>query len=238
MDANVQQLVEREIKRWQSERAARVDSHQGELPLYDVITLSNQFGSQGHAVCRRLGEVLGIPVYDREIVEHIATNKHVRVLTVETIDQRAYGGIDDHIAALFRERNFDQSDYMQALVSTVLALWHHGPCVLIGRGASHIVPRAHALSVRTVSNLDDRVRVVREREKLDDNAAALRKLHRTDAERNAFSHRYFGCDIDAPDTYDLVVNTSYLPAETAADVIVAAYRRKFRRDGAETSKAT
>lgn len=125
---------------------------------------------------------------------------------------------------------------MQALVSTVVALWHHGPCVLIGRRANHEVPRAHTLAIRTVSNLDDRVRLVRERANLDDDAAR-RRVHRVDAERNAFSHRFFGCDIDAPDLYDLAINTSYMAVETAAaEVITAAYRHKLRRESVEAGR--
>ncbi len=234
MSASVQHLVNREILRWQAEQSARPQSQHEEPPASNIITLSNQLGSQGHAVARRVGEALGIPVYDREIVEHIATDQHVRVLTVETLDQRAFGRIDDYMINLFRERNFDQSDYMQALVRTVLALWHHGPCLLIGRGANQIVPRDHALSVRTVASLDDRARVVRQREESENDAAALRRIQRIDAERNAFTHHYFGYNIDDAGVYDMVLNTSYMPVQVAADVLVAAYRRKFDGKGVPT----
>lgn len=37
-----------------------------------IITVSREFGSGGHAVAQIMGELLGVPVYDKEIIEQSA----------------------------------------------------------------------------------------------------------------------------------------------------------------------
>ena len=39
---------------------------------YKVITISREFGSGGRTVGKQLAEKLGVPCYDREIVEKVA----------------------------------------------------------------------------------------------------------------------------------------------------------------------
>lgn len=223
------ELIERQIAAWHAQHraASRQPSDNRKRTAPDVITLSNERGAGGRDIAQRLGTTLGIPVFDREIVEHIATHKHVRVSTVETLDQHALGRIDDYLMNLFRDWSFDQHDYAQALVHTLLLLWHHGPATIVGRGAVHVVPREHALAVRVVANRDQRVRRIQQLEGVSAEEAAA-QIATTDADRDAFSRHYFGVPIDDATTYDLVINTSYLPAEAAASLVAHAYRLKFR----------
>ena len=37
-----------------------------------IITISREFGSGGRSVGRRIAETLGIPFYDKELVEQVA----------------------------------------------------------------------------------------------------------------------------------------------------------------------
>ena len=62
-------LVEEQIARWERQRQAEVRARAREFTPPNVITLSNEFGSRGIAVARRVGARLSMPVYDREIVE-------------------------------------------------------------------------------------------------------------------------------------------------------------------------
>lgn len=228
MARNISSIVDEQIQRWFIEQKKKTGKAKKTFTPENVITLSNAYGSNGIPVAEKVGELLGIPVHDREIVEHIATKKKVRIEAVESLDQKALGAVDDYLVNLFRERNFDQSDYMQALTRTITSLWAHGSCVFVGRGAGHIVSRRFALSVRIVAPWKHRVRRVEDVTGLKKRDAELR-LERTDAERESFVRRLFGRGIDDPLGYDLIVNTGGLSTEASARLIVEAFNQKFTK---------
>jgi len=226
MPRPINRLVNEQVNRWQIERKGKKTQPDRSDKAPNVITLSNALGSAGIEIAQRVGELLGIPVYDREIVEHIATTKKVQVSTVETLDERVQSGIDDYVTNLFRARNFDRSDYMEALTRTILALRAHGSCLFIGRGSAHIIPPGHVLAVRTVAPRGVRLKRVQAAHLLD-RKEAERLLERTDAQREGFIRHHFGRDINDPLEYDLVLNTNGYDTNRAAQVIVDAYHRKF-----------
>jgi cytidylate kinase len=228
MTRKIQQIIEQQLSTWRMQQKSRPAQVKGFVPP-NVICISNEFGSNGVQIARETGELLGVPVYDREIVEQIATDAQVGVETVETLDQTAQNQLRDYVAALFRERNFDQSDYVLGLTRAIMGLWGHGTCVLLGRGATHIVYRKHLLALRLRAPEPHRVRFVQNLEGLDEKDA-LRRVRRMDAERAGFIRRHFGEDINDPLLYDLVVNTAGLQSGRCARLIVDAFRRKFGDD--------
>ena len=229
MARNINGIVEEQIRRWNLEQQKKKSQEGKSFEAERVITVSNALGSNGIPVANKVGELLGIPVYDREIVEHIATTKKVRVETVETLDERAQGTVDDYLMNLFRERNFDQSDYVQGLTRTITSLWAHGSGVFVGRGGAHIISRRFALAVRTVAPYKHRIRRVEDILGLS-RADAIRKIERTDAERASFIRKHFAADIDDSLSYDLVINTAGLDVTSSAQLIVEAFKKKFRKE--------
>ncbi len=226
MARNISQLVDEQIRRWYLEQKAKPEEKKGPFEAPRVVTVSNAFGSNGIAVAQKVREMLDIPVYDREIVEHIATSTKVRVEAVESLDERALGAVDNYLINLFRERNFDQGDYTQALTRTITSLWAHGACVFVGRGAAHIISRRYCLAVRTVAPRKHRIRRAQTILGADRHHAEA-ELDRIDAEREHFIRRFFRVGIDEPLSYDLVVNMAGLTTTAAATLVVAAFEQKF-----------
>jgi cytidylate kinase len=230
---SVGQLVDEQVRRWQLERRLREREQRegGRRPQVadkpaSLVAISVSFGSEGIEVGRRVGELLQFPVYEREILEHISRSQRVRMETLETLDEHARGRLNDYLEALFREHDFDQSDYMRALTDTVASLWGHGPCVMIGHGCSHLVPRPHSLRVRFVAPLAFRIKHIQALEGLDEEAARHR-VAQIDAEREAFVRHSFRVNIADPLAYDMLINSASLPVEVAAATVVEAFRRRF-----------
>jgi len=235
MPRSIQSLVEEQVAKWRATRAPDGRRSSPEFVPPNVITFSNALGSKGLAIAEAAGKLLGIPVYDREIIEHIAVTKKLRVESVETLDERVVGRLEDYVTALFREKNFDQTDYVRALTRTIMALWGHGTCVLIGRGGAHIVSRQHSLSVRTTAGFERRAKTVA-RERSLTLEEATRLVARADAERRAFIQRHFGVEIDDPQHRDLILNTGGIGIEQCAEIVAAAFRVKFDRTPANLSR--
>src|SRR6516164_8466803 len=53
-----------------------------------TIAFSREAGARGTSVARQVGARLGWPVYDHELLEHIAREMKVRVGLLETVDER------------------------------------------------------------------------------------------------------------------------------------------------------
>jgi cytidylate kinase len=232
MARDIQSLVEEQLTRWRLERQARERGERPSAPPErpSVVTLSNQYGSFGAEIGTRLAARLKVPLYEREVVAQMARSAHVHEETVDTLDQRARNRLDDYLTAIMHERNFDQGDYLRLLTRTIGALWEHGPCVIVGHGAVHIITRRHALAVRTVAAEELRVRRIGEVEGLSLEQARGR-VRRIDAERASFHRRFFGADIDDPGSYDLVVNSTDLDLDACAAIIAQAFERKFAARG-------
>ncbi len=226
MTRKITQIVDEQVQRWRSESSERTERKPESFVPANVVTISRASGTFGGEVARQVGRILDLPVYDQEIVEHIAAKKNLRLETVNTLDEYAQSRLDDYVTALFREKNFDQSDYLRALTETIMGLWGHGPCVLVGRGAHQIVYRKNGLSVRLVAPLSYRVRFKMYADEMDE-MEATRTINRKDAERDAFIRRFFNKGIDDPTDYDLVLNVTGLKGDDCAAIIADAFEKKF-----------
>jgi hypothetical protein len=137
MTRSIDRIVEEQVTRWRLEQADRKREHARAESLANVVAISAAHGTHGNRIAERVGQILELPVYDKEIVEHIASRAHVQVDTVRTLDERAQSRIDDYLTALLHERNFDQSDYLRALTKTITALGKHSPWVRWKRSRAH-----------------------------------------------------------------------------------------------------
>ncbi|MFH1812166.1 MAG: cytidylate kinase-like family protein [Pseudomonadota bacterium] len=226
MARNIQGIVEEQIARWRAESRSRPHTNEPPAEPPTAIVFSHALGSYGVAIALQVGRQLSIPVYDREILEHIASHARVQLATVETLDERAQGIVDDYLTSIFRESGFDHSDYMSGLGRVVAALWQHGSCVMVGHGCVHLVPRSHALAVRTTAPVEERVRRLALVADLDP-IEARRRVTSTDTERAAFHKQRFGIDVEDIRSYDIILDTQYLDILGSAAVIAHAYEQRF-----------
>jgi cytidylate kinase len=222
----VKSIIEEQMYRWRTEQKKAGPRKTQPALRPNVVTVSHHLGSNGAAIAAAVAEQLGVPLYDREIVRHIAETANVQVETVETLDQHVQTRLEEYITALLRESNFHPSDYLRYLTRTVGALWEHGPCVLVGHGCVHLVPRTNALAVRVVAPATVRIKCVAERERIDVEEAR-RLVQRTDSERHAYHRKNFNADCEDSKYYDLILDSSGFDVAGCAAVIAEAFRRKF-----------
>ncbi len=95
--------------------------------------------------------------------------------------------------------------YVHHLIKTVLALGVNGECVIVGRGAAFILPKATTLRVRLVGTVQDRILVLARRLSISEREAA-RRVRSLDRERTDFVRDHFLKDPTDPRNFDLVLN--------------------------------
>jgi cytidylate kinase len=206
-------------------------------PRLFSIALSREAGTGGALVGRELGRRLNWPVYDHEILDHLASELHVEVDRLESIDERPGNWLVESLNAFAAHSTISEVTYYRRLLKLLLALGAKGHCVIVGRGAMIALPVESTLRVRLVASLHDRIAfIVKELGLKPAEAAGF--VESTDRERRRFIKDHFRKDVTDPLIYDLVLNTSRLSIEECADLVVEALLRlQARHPGAKPQHA-
>jgi cytidylate kinase len=192
-----------------------------------TIALSRQAGTQGTAVARELGSRLGWPIYDRELLEQIAHDMKLHTSLLESVDERRVPWMEGVFENLMGVPYVSDSAYARHLIKTILALGAHGECVIVGRGASFILPAATTLRVLLVAPLSDRI-ATKSRALGIGRQEAEHRVETVDRERRQFIRGVFAKNLDLTDNvlYDLVLNVSRFSVAACAQVIIEALRQQ------------
>jgi cytidylate kinase len=187
------------------------------------IALSRQAGSRGAEVARAVGERLGWPVYDQELLRRIAAEKGLQARLLEMLDERHMSWLEEMAASFCLCEASHEGSYLRSLLQLFAALGEAGHCIIVGRGSPQVLPAASTLRVRIIAARADRIAEIERRRQLSW-AEAEKWVDRSDGERKQFVQHYFRTDPNDPLGYDLVLNTSKLSVSTCADLIVQAAR--------------
>ena len=98
-----------------------------------TIAISRQAGAGGTSVAAEVGARLGWPVYDRELVERIAREMHLRTKLLESVDERRTSWLVECAESFSQVPLVGESAYVRHLIQTILSLGSHGSCVIVGR---------------------------------------------------------------------------------------------------------
>lgn len=197
-----------------------------------IITIGRQFGSGGREVAKVLGEKLGVPVYDKELISHAAENSGFsKDLFIRSDEKRSifnfsnffsygrYGGgapsgnyVDDN--TLFRI----QSDTIRDIASK-------GSAIFIGRCSDYILRDLDKLDVFISAPDADRVKRISKRSNIsEDQAKAL--MTKQDRTRETYYNYFTFGNWGVAGNYDLCIDSSLLGIEATADVIIDVARKK------------
>jgi cytidylate kinase len=194
-----------------------------------TIAISREAGANGCEVAHAIGARLGWPVYDRELVQMLADHMGVHAGIIEELDERRASWLRECVEAFADVHRVSHTAYVRHLVPALLTLAAHGQCVLVGRGAPHLLPRASTLRIRLVGKREDRIAVIQKRRGLSRDDAA-RWIDREDRERAGFVKDHFHTAVDDPRHYDLIINSSHFSIdECAAIAIEALHQLQARR---------
>lgn len=193
---------------------------------YNIITISRQFGSGGRTVGHMVAEKLGIPFYDKELVEQIALESGFAPHFVEEHGEHApgktifsYAFASHGIPGVMN--GLSTADFLWNIqCSTILQLADKGPCVIVGRNADYILKdRKDVLHTYIHADLDYRadriVRLYGESEK-----SPLARLQEKDKRRSLNYQHYTGRTWGDADNYDISLNTGVVGIERAARIIL------------------
>ena len=213
-------LVEEQIKRWQSNRKRKYKK-----PIRPVITISRLPGCGAWEIAEQISTDLEIDFFDSEIVDKIAENAEVNRRVVETLDEQDNSIVLEWLSTLTAERYLWAYEYLEHLTKIIGTIGAHGHAVILGRGASYILPKEICLRVLVVAPLEIRIENVRKGYKVSEKVARQNVMGK-ESDRVAFIRRYFHVDMLDPVNYDLVFNMGMCEQDMVVEMLKIAYNTR------------
>ncbi len=200
------------------------------------IVIDREYGSGGREVARILSERLGMEFYDGNLLALAGKEYGIELGVIQEYDEKGVGGILSDIAMI---SNSTSGGYkmeeayavFSALSRLVQQLVAKSPCIFLGRCTARILKaEAHVPFVNAfiyASNMEDRI----ERARTVDGVDAGRieaYIRRRDSQRRNYNRFFTDKAWGDPKSYDLMLNTSALGYEGAAEAIIGALRARDR----------
>ena len=191
-----------------------------------IITISREFGSGGRTVGRLVAEKLGIPFYDKELVDQIALESGFAPKYIEEHGEHApskslfsYAFAPQGVPGIMN--CLSTADFLWSIqCNVILQLADQGPCVIVGRNADYILKdrqdTLHAYIFADVPFRADRiVRLYGESEKSPE-----ARLQEKDKRRRLNYQHYTGRTWGVAQNYDICLDTGVIGVERCADILV------------------
>lgn len=203
-----------EYKKLDIKESKEVNLESKSLNSYDgkhvVITISREYGSGGRFVGKLVSEKLGIPFYDKEIINLASKKSGLNADYIESIDQTKKG-------SSYINNN---DDLLYIAEEKVIKSVSKDSCVIVGRCADYILRKNKDL-VKVFLYSDPASKEKRAilyyglKEK-----NVLKEIEKIDKEREKHYKFYTGTDWKIFSNYDIMLNVDKYGVEKTADIIV------------------
>ncbi len=191
-----------------------------------VITIGREYGSGGRTIGKLVAEKLGIPYYDRELVDQAAKGSGLAVEAIEENDQivtrsflydlaigTSYGYVNSTGVPL------DLNTQVFLAQRETILEFSKSPCVIVGRCADYILrEREDVLRVFIYATKKARLeRIVKEYG--EDPAKAEKLLAQSDKRRARHYEEFTDSIWGARRNYDILLNSGAYGTEKTAEII-------------------
>ena len=227
----VQQLISRQVGRWQMDRKIYLEELEHDLSISHpasakpIVTVSRQQGCRGHEFGKILAHELHYGMFDKQIVEYIAEHLGVCSELVESLDEKDRSLLEQWVDGILRWQMVGPDDYIRGLIEVIKTVDLQGGLVILGRGANYLLKDSKAFHVRLVASLETRIRNIVEIDGISEEKAK-ELIEKNDTERKNYIKRYFKADIDNPLDYDVVINMDRNHLDPAVKIVLTCLRAR------------
>ena len=196
---------------------------------YRILTLERQYASGGRAVGKAVADALGVPCYNREILEYAAERSGQTPEHLERLEETANTGLISSLQAAYarlargeRAALPPEGALLLAEAEVIRELADEGPCVLIGRSAGCILrDRTDVLRAFLYADEEARIRRAVDEYGHDENEAPT-VLRYFDRRRANFYNANYSLKWEDKAGYHLCLDTGRLGVAACANVLLRA----------------
>ena len=189
-----------------------------------IINVGRQFGAGGRGVAALLGERLGIPVYDNELLQKAAEESGFSPAIFKKSDEKrrlwrfgALFGLSR--ASSYAPSAIDGTELFKFQSQAIRDIAQKGSAIFLGRASDYVLRDMECLDVFICAPMEDRVKRVCERTGMTAEEAEKFIVKKEKARCDYYNFFTFG-NWGVASNYDLCLDSSLLGLEGAADLII------------------
>lgn len=194
-----------------------------------IIAIGRQFGSGGHEIASRLSEELGVPMYDRDLVEMTAEKLGLSEITVEAVDESVFNTfLSAYRYNGFAPRRIPLNDSTFETQSKIIEnLAKKGPCIFVGRCADYVLrDNPLCLNLFIYASLKDRTERIMERYHISKKEAEA-SIKKMDHRRKQYYETYTDRTWGSIESHKILFNISQLGITQTIDTIRHLYSNRI-----------
>lgn len=180
-----------------------------------IITINRQMGSGGHSIGKELAKQLGIPFYDKELIEIASKDSGFAKEFFEKSEEKKNTSFLYTIATRASAfSNFMDSSYSGltlddqifiAQSKAIKKIAKEGPCVIIGRCSNYVLRKEDIFSIYLWADIESRIKRAKQQYGYEDEARE--KLLKSDKMRKRYYEYHTDENYNDIFNYDLVLRT-------------------------------
>lgn len=207
-----------------------------------IITIGREFGTGGRQIAMELGNLLGVKVYDRKLLDALKEKYNLTQEEMDRIKAKKVSWWDEFTkfyqqAQTWASRPYYETVYVPQVTSELLyeeeerilkGLAAQESCVILGRTGFHIFRNEpNAFKVFLIADKPFRRDKVARRLNINEGSADL-LISKVDEARETFTQTFSEKSRYDARNYDLVLNVSGLDPKSVAEFIAGCVRQKIK----------
>lgn len=194
-----------------------------------IITISRGSYSRGREIAEKVAQKLGYECIARDVL--LEASKEFNVPEVKLIHAV------QNAPSFFDRFSYKKERYIAFIEAAILTHLHKDNYVYHGfAGQFFLKYIPHVLKVRINASLEDRIRIVMERDNVSSKEAQY-SIERIDGARKKWSEYLYGIDTWDSRLYDLVIRVGKITVEDAVDMVCKTVRLDRFQTTPESQKA-
>jgi len=199
-----------------------------------IVALSRSYGSGGRAVGKQLAAKLGIPCYDKSIIELASEKSGLSPDYIGRLEELTTSSFLFNLAAASMANRAAPPRYdvpvsytaFSAQSDVIRELAKKSSCVMVGRCSEYILrDRPDCVKVFVYADRPARLKRIAEEYGVSE-AAAESQLTRTDKARANYYRNFTGETWGSPANHDLCINTTLIGTDGAVELICAYLKQR------------
>ncbi|MBO7493509.1 MAG: cytidylate kinase-like family protein [Bacteroidales bacterium] len=202
-----------------------------------VITINREAGSGGKEIATKLGELLGVKVYGKEILASILEKYNLTNEDAEKIKAtkpgwwadfcRFYKQFGTTAAIAYDSFEVDSKQLFIEEEQILRNLASQESCIIVGRTGFHIFKdNPDAMRLLIIANPECRVKRLMDRQGVNEEGARD-IMERADKARENYTKSFAGTSRYDARNYDMVLNVSGFTTDQVAQFLAENVRRKY-----------
>ena len=167
-------------------------------------------------------------MFDQNLIEKVLQDHNLPLRLGHLMEERKYS----EVSSIMNEILGGQPgtwNLFHKTTETILQLAHMGFCIIVERGGNIVTTKMdNCFHVRLIASEEDKIAHVMEIFNFD-RKAAIDYMSKEDENRKEFIRAYFHKNIDDPELYHLIINTSEMDYEQAADLICNVVMKNYTK---------